>query len=64
MFVVQVTEESAKFPTHSVLATVNVTVKLIPEEAVDKSGSLRFANITAEEFVAPQAPGVSLLSFL
>jgi hypothetical protein len=30
---------------------VKVVVKRIPEEAVDLSGSLRMANITAEEFI-------------
>jgi hypothetical protein len=42
-------------PFHWVEATVNVTVKEIPEEAVDKSGSIRFVNITAEEFIVPEA---------
>ncbi|KAJ8874233.1 hypothetical protein PR048_025075 [Dryococelus australis] len=44
-------------PHHSVDAVVNVTVKVIPEEAVDKSGSIRFAGITAEEFVKPGPNG-------
>lgn len=48
-----VTEESSFVTRHSVDAVVNVTVKEIPEEAVDSSGSIRFAGITAEEFVTP-----------
>lgn len=47
-----VTEKSSFFPKHSVSAKVLVTVKEIPEEAVDKSGSIRFYGITAEEFVS------------
>jgi hypothetical protein len=43
---------------HSVDATVNVTVKEIPEEAVDKSGSVRIFGITAEEFIRPGPHGV------
>jgi hypothetical protein len=46
-----VTEESPRIQRHSVDATVRVVVKKIPEEAVDLSGSLRLANITAEEFI-------------
>jgi hypothetical protein len=38
-------------------ATVNVTVKYIPEEAVDKSGSVRMFGLTAEEFIQPGASG-------
>lgn len=34
-------------------AIVNVTVKEIPEEAVFKSGSVRFYGMNAEEFVSP-----------
>lgn len=34
---------------------MNVTIKVIPEEAVDKSGSIRFVNITAEEFITPES---------
>ena len=33
-----------------------MTVKEIPEEAVDKSGSVRMVGVTAEEFIAP-GPG-------
>ncbi|KAL7052566.1 hypothetical protein ACKWTF_004912 [Chironomus riparius] len=36
---------------HDVTAYVQVTVKEIPEEAVDKSGSIRFVDISAEKFV-------------
>ncbi|XP_063231568.1 DE-cadherin [Bacillus rossius redtenbacheri] len=52
-----VTESAQLVPHHSVDAIVNVTVKVIPEEAVDKSGSIRFAGITAEEFIAPGPNG-------
>ncbi|XP_046488919.1 DE-cadherin isoform X1 [Neodiprion pinetum] len=54
-----VTEESKLVEHHKVNAYVNVTIKEIPEEAVIKSGSIRFSGITAEEFVAPGASGVS-----
>ncbi|XP_054263289.1 DE-cadherin-like [Macrosteles quadrilineatus] len=54
-----VTEEAKKIPRHTVTATVNVTVKEIPEEAVDKSGSIRFAGITAEEFITPDSHDMS-----
>lgn len=46
-----VTEESRYVSRHSVKAVVNVTVKEIPEEAVDKSGSIRFAGTSDEDFV-------------
>lgn len=46
-----VTESSRDFITHSVIANVEVQVKYIPEEAVDKSGSIRFKNVSPEEFV-------------
>lgn len=53
--ILQVTEKhEPRIPYHWVEATVNVTVKEIPEEAVDKSGSIRFVNITAEEFIIPE----------
>ncbi|XP_021942527.1 DE-cadherin isoform X2 [Zootermopsis nevadensis] len=52
-----VTEEAPLIPRHSVDATVNVTVKEIPEEAVDKSGSVRMVGVTAEEFIKPQTSG-------
>lgn len=51
-----VTEEAPLISRHSVDATVNVTVKEIPEEAVDKSGSVRMVGVTAEEFIQP-GPG-------
>ncbi|XP_052897559.1 DE-cadherin-like [Anopheles moucheti] len=51
-----VIEQSSYFPRHNVTAKVIVTVKEIPEEAVDKSGSIRFYNVTAEEFVS-RTPG-------
>lgn len=34
-----------------------MTVKEIPEEAVDKSGSVRMVGVTAEEFIQPQPSG-------
>ena len=60
----QVTETSHYFfpgePTVMAEAIVNVTVKEIPEEAVAKSGSVRFYGMNAEEFVvAPFDSGVS-----
>jgi hypothetical protein len=55
----QVVEESALIARHTVDANVNVTVKQIPEEAVDKSGSIRLMNITAEQFVEPLPGQVS-----
>lgn len=36
---------------NEVEATVQVTIKEIPEEAVDKSGSIRFVDASAEKFV-------------
>jgi len=54
---VQVTEEAPNISRHSVDATVNVTVKDISEEAVDKSGSVRMFGLTAEEFIQPDASG-------
>ncbi|XP_053674739.1 DE-cadherin [Anopheles nili] len=53
-----VVEKSSHFPRHNVTARVTVTVKEIPEEAVDRSGSIRFYNVTAEEFVT-RTPGQS-----
>jgi len=38
---------------------VNVTVKELPEEAVDKSGYVRFYGITAEQFIEPDESGIS-----
>lgn len=46
-----VEEESKHVPYHNVDSEVTVTVKEIPEEAVDKSGSIRFYDITAEKFI-------------
>ncbi|KAI8437523.1 hypothetical protein MSG28_011829 [Choristoneura fumiferana] len=55
-----VTEENEPIvPFHWVEATVNVTIKEIPEEAVDKSGSIRFVNVTAEEFIVDEGDGTS-----
>lgn len=47
-----VVEEGEHIPRHSVKATVRVEVKVIPEEAVVSSGSVRFYGITAEDFIA------------
>lgn len=47
----EVTEQSDIIDHHTVDATVTITVKEIPEEAVDKSGSIRFYDITAEKFI-------------
>ncbi|GAB0089877.1 DE-cadherin [Sergentomyia squamirostris] len=52
-----VTEESRNIQRHSVTAVVQVTVREIPEEAVDKSGSIRFYGITAEEFIVQPTDG-------
>lgn len=49
----EVTEQSLKISRHTVHSNVTVTVKEIPEEAVDKSGSVRLAGISAEEFITP-----------
>jgi len=54
---VQVVEEGKLIPRHEVDATVNVTVKVIPEEAVDRSGSVRMVGLTAEEFIQPDNSG-------
>lgn len=60
----QVTEQNEPMiPFHWVEAIVNVNVKEIPEEAVDKSGSIRFINITAEDFIRPEQD-VSMIVFL
>lgn len=50
-------------PFHWVEATVNVTIKEIPEEAVDKSGSIRFVNVTAEDFIIPEEDVSTELNF-
>ncbi|KAH8372765.1 hypothetical protein KR009_004527 [Drosophila setifemur] len=47
-----VTESSMFVPTHSVDADVTVVIRELPEEAVDKSGSVRFINVTKEEFIS------------
>ncbi|XP_065212799.1 DE-cadherin isoform X2 [Planococcus citri] len=63
----KVTEEpksTGLFAKHSVSATVNVTIKTIPEEAVDKSGSIRFEGVTAEEFVTKNPNGESKADIL
>ena len=52
-----VTEESKTITRHYVNAVVKVTIKVIPQEAVDKSGSIRFYGITAEEFVNEKPVG-------
>lgn len=52
---------------HDVEAFVEVTVKEIPEEAVDKSGSIRFVDITAEKFIddgSPKSPKEKLQEHL
>ncbi|XP_011871783.1 PREDICTED: DE-cadherin [Vollenhovia emeryi] len=54
-----VTERGQIIPSHQVYAYVNVTVKELPEEAVDRSGSVRFYGLTAEQFVEPDESGVS-----
>lgn len=54
-----VTEHSINIPRHQVSAYVNVTVRELPEEAVSRSGSVRFYGMTAEDFVAPDKSGVS-----
>ncbi|XP_017889849.1 DE-cadherin isoform X2 [Ceratina calcarata] len=54
-----VTEHSALIDRHEVNAYVNVTVRELPEEAVTRSGSIRFFGMTAEEFVAPDDSGIS-----
>lgn len=55
-----VTESSRVFETHSVIAIVDVTVKYIPEEAVDKSGSIRFKDLSPERFIVDNNAGKSI----
>ena len=59
----RVTEKSNHFPDGrpgvTAKAIVNVTVKEIPEEAVLRSGSVRFYGMNAEEFVSPFRFGMS-----
>lgn len=52
----KVTENIPYGNRHDVAAYVDVTVKEIPEEAVDKSGSIRFVDVTAEKFVDDGSP--------
>jgi len=52
-----VIEQGELIQRHAVNATVNVTVKVIPEEAVDRSGSVRMVGLTAEEFIQTDASG-------
>lgn len=59
----EITEQAPKIPKHTVNSTVVVTVKEIPEEAVDKSGSVRLAGISAEEFITPGPVCISFVSF-
>ncbi|ALC40498.1 shg [Drosophila busckii] len=47
-----VTEDGVQIKRHSVEAFVTVIVRELPEEAVDKSGSLRFHNVTKEQFIS------------
>lgn len=54
-----VTEKGHYVTPHQVHAYVNVTVKELPEEAVVRSGSVRFYGINAEQFVEPDESGVS-----
>ncbi|XP_011641740.1 DE-cadherin isoform X2 [Pogonomyrmex barbatus] len=54
-----VTEQGRLIDSHQVHAYVNVTIKELPEEAVDRSGSIRFYGMTAEQFVEPDESGVS-----
>ncbi|XP_032691269.1 DE-cadherin [Odontomachus brunneus] len=54
-----VTEKGHFGQSHQVHAYVNVTVKELPEEAVERSGSVRFYGINAEQFVEPDESGVS-----
>ncbi|KAK0157584.1 hypothetical protein PV328_011310 [Microctonus aethiopoides] len=55
----EVTEETLIIPRHTVNAYVNVTIKDIPEEAVIKSGSIRFIGIDSKAFVTPDDSGIS-----
>lgn len=58
----EVTERRKNLNEHTVNATVTVTVKEIPEVAVDRSGSIRLAGISAEEFITP-GPVCKMISF-
>ncbi|KAH8362009.1 hypothetical protein KR200_001667, partial [Drosophila serrata] len=58
-----VTEDSPNFMRNIVDADVTVVVRELPEEAVDKSGSIRFINVTKEEFIGvPRDPVPDSLS--
>lgn len=46
-----VTEQSALIDRHEVDAVVVVHVKVIPDEAIERSGSIRLLDTTAEEFI-------------
>lgn len=59
----QVWERGQQIPEHMVEAFVNVTIQEIPEEAVDKSGSIRFQGITAEEFIQLNQVSSSVILF-
>lgn len=52
----RVFERSNHFPRHNVSAQVKVIVKEISERAIDQSGSIRFYNVTAHEFLS-NTPG-------
>ncbi|KAF5283408.1 hypothetical protein FQA39_LY04784 [Lamprigera yunnana] len=55
-----VTEEHPFFiEKHTVDATVEVTVKKIPEQAVQNSGSIRLSGVMAEEFIAKDSNGIN-----
>ncbi|XP_025422894.1 DE-cadherin isoform X3 [Sipha flava] len=60
----EVTEEGQKINRHTVNSVVVITVKEIPEEAVDKSGSVRLGGISAEEFITPGANNISKATIL
>lgn len=60
----EVTEQGQNIKKHTVNSTVTVTVKEIPEEAVDRSGSIRLAGISAEEFITPSGPVRIICPFL
>uniref|UniRef100_A0A182PD60 Cadherin domain-containing protein n=1 Tax=Anopheles epiroticus TaxID=199890 RepID=A0A182PD60_9DIPT len=54
-----VIEESSYFPRHNVSARTTVTVKDISQKIVNQSGSIRFHNVTAEEFVYQSSVHIS-----
>ncbi|KAJ8681926.1 hypothetical protein QAD02_017718 [Eretmocerus hayati] len=60
-----VTEDNGSTIRHNyVEAEVNVTIKEIPEEAVKKSGSIRFFGISAEDFVTSDGNGIIKKDYL